>query len=165
MEYQNRPNNNVPTPPQNGRRPDEAIRPANPQFDQLKQWGTEQAGNYAKDYALGKAASIAAKTALGARVFGFSKWLYIAEWGGLIVAVGLTILSIVTIIQGDGLLGTFGLVFAAIALGVWFIVRKIRQFIDRQIDKAFQKFQQLLQRGSVKANDWPKWYEQNKKKV
>jgi hypothetical protein len=68
----------------------EIIEPARPESggfkDNLREWGTGFAKDQARDYALGKAAGLAAKTALGARVFGVTRWFFIAEWGSLAVA-------------------------------------------------------------------------------
>ncbi len=131
-------------------------------LQQVGRWGSEQVKDQAKGYAIGKAAQYAARTGLGLRVLFFARWLWIAEWGSLGAAVLLTILSIITFAQKDGLLGIFGLVLAALAFGLWFLVRKLRRFFERQIDRAFQKFQALLQQGQVRMNDWPNWYSRHK---
>lgn len=129
----------------------------------VARWGAEQAKEQARGYALGKAAEIAAKTALGARFFAITRWFWIAEWGSLALSVGLVILGIITIVQGDTLLGIFGFALALVAFGLWFGVRQIRRFIERQIARAFAKFQSLVARGSVRPEDWPAWYQQNRR--
>jgi len=74
-----------------------SIEPAVPEQGGFKstvqQWGTDFAKDQARDYAIGKAAEIAAKTALGARMLFITRWFFIAEWGSLAVAVLFAVLG------------------------------------------------------------------------
>ncbi len=134
--------------PRSGQTQRQVIPPAGQPPNPLVQWGADQARDQAKSYALGRASQIAARTALGARFFGITKWLWIAQYVALALAIGLAVLGILDLVQQQSkALGFFGLVLAALALGVWFIIRKVRRFIDRKIDLAFQKVQGAFQRG------------------
>lgn len=147
----------------------EIIEPAQPDSggfkNNLKEWGTGFAKDQARDYALGKAAGLAAKTALGARVFSFTRWFFIAEWGSLAVAALFAVLGIIGLFQHDTILSFFILILALIAFGVYWVVRKIRLFVERQIARAFGKFQELVRRGMVRSDEWPEWYRRNKQRV
>jgi hypothetical protein len=146
-----------------------AIEPARPAKNKAMQevgrWGTDFAKDQARGYAVGKAAQIAARTALGARVLGVTRWIWLAEWGALGVAVVFAALGIIGIIQNDTLLGTLVLILAALAFGVYLLVRKIRRFVERQIARAFAKFQSLLRKGVVRSDDWPEWFRKNRQQV
>ena len=142
--------------PRAGQPPRQVIPPATfgprPGSNPLVQWGTEQVRDQAKSYAIGRVSQIAARTALGARFFGITKWLWIAQYAALGLAILLAALSILDLVQQQSkALGFFGLVLAALALGVWFIIRKIRRFIDRKIDLAFQKVQGAFGRGPLSS--------------
>lgn len=145
------------------------IEPARPEQGGFKssvqQWGSDFAKDQARDYAIGKAAEIAAKTALGARMLFITRWFFIAEWGSLAVAVVFAVLGIIGLFQNDTILSILVIILAAMAFGVYLVVRKIRLFIERQIARAFAKFQSLLQRGVVHTEDWPNWYQRNKQKI
>src|SRR4051794_27576339 len=144
----------------------EPARPAGGSFkNSIQEWGTDFAKDQARDFALGKAAQLAAKTAIGARVFGFTRWFFIAEWGALAVGVLFAVLGIIGLFQHDTVLSILVLILALIAFGVFWVVRKIRLFVERQIARAFSRFQELLRRGVVRSDDWPTWYRQNKQRV
>lgn len=147
--------------------PGPGLEPARPNkaMQEVGRWGTDFAKDQARGYAVGKAAQIAARTALGARVLGITRWIWLAEWGALGVAVLFALLGIVGLIQNDILLGSLVLILAAIAFGVYLLVRKIRRFVERQIARAFAKFQSLLQKGVVRSDDWPEWFRKNRQRV
>jgi hypothetical protein len=146
----------------------EVIEPARPEGgfkNSIQEWGTGFAKDQARDFAVGKAAELAAKTALGARAFMVTRWFFIAEWGSLAVAVLFGILGIVGLFQHDTVLSILVLILALIAFGIFWVVRKIRLFVERQIARAFGRFQELLRRGAVRSDDWPAWYRKNKQRV
>ena len=101
------------------------------------------------------------RSATGAKLLGVTRWFWIAEWGALAVAVGLALLSLIGYIQKDFVLSTLVLIVAGLALGVWLAVRSLRHFVERQIGRAFARFEALVARGAANANDWPAWYKQN----
>ena len=143
----------------------EPARPENGGFkNNVREWGTNFAKDQARDYALGKAAGLAAKTAIGARVFGVTRWFFIAEWGSLAVAVLFAVLGIIGLFQHDTVLSIFILILALVAFGVFWLVRKIRLFVERQIARAFARFQELVRRGRARSDQWPEWYRQNKQR-
>ncbi len=172
MPFVNRPqpdNKNRIEPYRNANSSQPVIEPARPEMSGLKsnvqQWGTDFAKNQARDYAIGKAAQIAAKTALGARMLFVTRWFFIAEWGSLAVAVVFAVLGIIGLFQKDTILSVLVLILAALAFGLYLVVRMVRRFVERQIARAFAKFQSLLQRGAVRSEDWPNWYQRNKQQV
>ena len=133
----------------------------------VRDWVTEQIKDQVKEqgtsYVTGKAAQFAAKTALGAKFLFFMRWFSIVEWGALGIGVLLTFLSVADMLQQKSiLLGVLGLIFAAIAFGVWFLARKVRHFIEQQIAHGMAKFVELAKGGKVEPSDWPNWYNQNK---
>lgn len=127
-------------------------------------WGTEQLKERGRDYAIGKATEYAARTALGRGFMFFFRWVWIAEWGALLVAIGLGLLGIIGLIQKDTFWGIVALVLAVIAVVVWRAVRWVRRFIERQIDRAWQRFQELVAQGAARLNDWPSWFRRNRSK-
>jgi hypothetical protein len=146
------------------------IEPARPgvgnrALQEVGRWGAEQAKEQAKGFAIGKAAQFAAKTAIGARMFSFTRWFWIAEWGSLAVSVLFAILGVVGIIQKDFVLGTLVLVLAGMAFGVHLLVKMLRRFVERQIARGFTKFQSLIKKGAVRPDEWPEWYRQNRKRI
>jgi hypothetical protein len=158
--------NSKPDPAYLGQEIIEPARPENGGFkDNIREWGTGFARDQARDYALGKAAGLAAKTALGARMLGITRWFFFAEWGSLAVAVLFAVLGTIGLIQHDTILSIFILILAVIAFGIFWLVRKIRLFVERQIARAFAKFQELVRRGVARSDQWPEWYRQNKQRV
>lgn len=150
--------------------PEQAIIESGPPEPQgfkgkVQQIGTDFAKDQARDFAIGKVANIAAKTAIGARVFGVTKWFFIAEWGSLGLSVLFAVLGIIGIIQKDYVLGIFVMVLAAIVFGIFMVVRMVRQFVERQIERAYHKFMSLVQNRMARPEDWPAWYQTHKKTV
>lgn len=149
---------------------EDVIEPAQPQDDggfkrKVQDWGTDFAKEQARDYAIGKAVDLAAKIPLAGRVFSFTRWFYIAEWGALGVALLFTVLGIIGLFQHETFLAVFILILAALAFGIFWVIRKVRLFVERQIARAFNKFQELVRRGVERPDDWPNWYRRNKARV
>jgi hypothetical protein len=145
-------------------RPVEAAREQSG-VNQVGQWGAGQVGERVKGYAIDKSLQYAARTALGRGVLSFLYWVWIVEWGALAIGVLLAILGIISIIQEETFLGIVVLMLAALAAGVGFGIRWVRHFIERQIARAWLKFQELVAQGVVKMSDWPSWYRRNRSKV
>ncbi|HEX2909334.1 MAG TPA: hypothetical protein VH186_00905 [Chloroflexia bacterium] len=129
----------------------------------LANWGAQRAGEEARTYAVGKAAQWASRTGIGSKVFIVTRWLWLADWGLLAATVLLALLGIIGIAQKDTFLGVLVLVIAAMVFGIWFVVRRVRRFIDRQVERAFAKFMELVNRGVANMNDWPRWYRQHRR--
>ena len=147
----------------------EVIEPARPEEGGFKNkvqgWGTDFAKDQARDFALGKAVDIATKLPIAGRFFIFTRWFFYAEWGALAVAVVFAVLGIIGLFQHDTVLSILVLFLALIAFGVFWLVRKLRLFVERQIARAFNKFEELVRRGVERPDDWPAWYRQNKQRV
>lgn len=134
--------------------------------DKAGNWATQEASKRATAYAVGKATRVAAKTALGAQVFVVMRWVVITEWGALALWVLLGLLAVVGLLmQGQTLLGIFVLILAAFAFGVWLAVRKVRRFVESRVEKAYEKFESLVEKGIVRASEWPVWYRQHRNEI
>ncbi len=130
----------------------------------LKAQAAHQIGSRATGFAVGKAVNIAARTALGAQVFAVTRWLWMAQWLAMAAFVALGILGIWGLFtEGWRFLGFVGLVLAAIAFGIWFLISKVRAIINRQTARLMTKFEGLMQQGVLKASDWPTWYRQHRR--
>lgn len=145
--------------------PSPAVEPiSETQRNGLTQWGTGQLKERGRDYAIGKATEYAAKTALGRGFMFFFRWIWFAEWGAAAIAVILAVLGVISLFQKDTFWGIVALVLAAIAGVVWWLVRLGRRFIERQIDRAWQRFQELVGQGAANLKDWPSWFRRNRSK-
>lgn len=151
---------------QNGHIPAANVWPEADQIDakpnnSLKEHVAQQVSSKAVAYTVEKAAQVITRTPLGGQIFVITRGLWIAQWLALIVAIVLTGLGIFGLFTEDlKILGVLILILAAIGFGVWFLIRTIRNFISRQVARAYEKFQALLYQGLVKASDWPNWYRQ-----
>jgi hypothetical protein len=119
-----------------------------PDYDERKSgnWVQNFAQDQAKHFIAGKVISAAGKHAGLARLFFINTWLMRIYWGAMLVAIILFGLGVISIIQGDGLLGTFALILAGVALGVWFLLRMISRFAMRQLDKLYGRAERLWKR-------------------
>lgn len=96
-------------------------------------------GNLMRFFIQNKLLQVAGRTALGARTVIITRWFWMAYFGALIVAIGLALLALTGYLQNEPFLATVVLILAGIALGFWFLLRKVRRFVERKAGELYNR--------------------------